>query len=1590
MSLFWRQFAALCRKNWCARRRGPTDSRLILAAYPITNVVRCLLVPIAYAVFFSKAQLQRIPPDLLGHRLVWVPPANDPAFTLMDTVLAGAGVHGDVVRVPSVDGVAEHCPENFNQLSDCFAAVVFDSVDYERGLLNYTIRGDFGLAMVNVDDISRDDTMSRYLPLQWAIESAFINQTTGTMPDPPLQWGYTTATNKDNTERQRMSYLRGIRGLLVLAFFLGFLPIVYHLPGSIAYERANSLTAHLNAQGCLTSARVFVSAAYLAAWIIMAATYQTQIFKHTNMGLFIVVFVITGLSLASWTFLVAVPFGKAPTLAAVTATFGAILTAIVGQIIGSKAATQLVFALIFPPTFFVFTLKGMASFELAKRALSITRRSPSRDAPILALLIIAIVDIFLFPLIAVWLERRIYDSHSTRKSRWGIFGRKKTAEAEPLPSDVAVRLSHISKTYDTRWYNIGRKKGVVAIEDLSFDVPRGGVFCLLGRNGSAKSTTLNAVARLISLSSGTIEYGVDQHIGVASQKDVLWNELTCVQHVALWRAVKGLDKEQEDDRELLKRCDLEAKTAALSKNLSGGQKRKLQLACAIAGGSNLLLLDEISSGLDPLSRRAIWRLITANRGHATIILTTHFLDEADHLGDTVAILRQPGKLLAIDNPVGLKTKLGRGITVAVDDTADTAFVKQLKASFPAFSVGSVKGKHLFMTGSNDLEPVISLVSSLQAERNRGVDVKYQVGSGSLEEVFLDLNAGDFDPDAQVLSPKTTRLSKTQSKSGTPVVEKDSKLGTPALEKDDIQSSSTEKDIEEGKLATLPIDSGHHTQAVALTPSNHGNWLRATLRGAGTIFLKRLMVLRRSWLLTVIGVILVIGFSCVPLFFMKDRVQTCENEVEVEILQRLSYPQSLYPYRYTPPLLSVGDAVLGNWTNSSLPFVKRVDSNATLVSTITNNIKNQTFGGLSLTALPSTNQLVAFESTPLRMKGLSALNLFSNSVYQQLRPAANAFRINLNFQWIPAPSFASTAQVFKWIGFFGIGIAFWPAFAVVFPTSERSSNVRANQYSNGANPVALWLGHILFEMPLIVFVATIITIVFATAVNQFNALGLVWLCFVLYGVAGSLWAYLFALFLSSPLASWAIVAGLNVLIMLLYLAMYLLILTYDRSVNATDHMTICHFTIALINPTPNIMRAILVSLNVFGLLCDGLGAQTSKPYGDILQFGGPILYLIMQSVVCFCILVWVDSGAPIPALFRRRLKGGTSEGTPEDVIEEKERVERSPSDALVVRALSKKFHGTRKLAVDNVSFGVDSGDTFALLGPNGAGKTTALACIRGVLLPTQGDVMVTQHSITKQRNKARAALGVCPQVNAIDSLLTVRQHLWLYGRLKGVPSKPLRSDIDALLAASGLAPKADELATSLSGGNQRKLLLAIALIGDPPVVLIDEFSSGVDPFSKREAWTTLAALTRDRAVVMTTHSMEEVDALASRIGILASKMLAVGTPAGLKSRYATYEVHVGANHIDSTLAYLHSNGFEGANRSVGTATRISVPGVREDELGELLNVLAGGQLKLGLSEMTLHEASTETAFLAIVREHNIQEEEGASATRVSRWKWLHRD
>lgn len=402
--------------------------------------------------------------------------------------------------------------------------------------------------------------------------------------------------------------------------------------------------------------------------------------------------------------------------------------------------------------------------------------------------------------------------------------------------------------------------------------------------------------------------------------------------------------------------------------------------------------------------------------------------------------------------------------------------------------------------------------------------------------------------------------------------------------------------------------------------------------------------------------------------------------------------------------------------------------------------------------------------------------------------------------------------------------------------------------------------------------------------------------------------------------------------------------------------------------------------MFALLCDGYGNYTTASKGSMVLFGGPIVYLIAWSLVCFGILVWVDSGAPRPRFGRKRVAHGDNVDSVELVRREKDRVEQS-DDPLRVLNLRKSFGSN--VAVDDVTFGVKRGDTFALLGPNGAGKTTTLSCVKGDLQPDGGDVLLEGRSIIRDRVRARAKIGMCPQINPIDATLTVRQHLLVYGRLKGLKQRDLQADIAVLLAASGLDVYADRAAKDLSGGNQRKLCLALSLIGGPSILLVDEYSSGVDPTSRRDNWAVLKAMTRDKALVFTTHSMEEVQALASRAAIIARTMLAVGSLTSLKTLFGSiYELHLRADRVAEAVAVVRRQGFD-AHVSQDTASRIEVS-LDNHTFADLLEAVETVKRELDIRGVAISPLSIESVFMKVVRQHNVQEENHAAHVVKAPW------
>lgn len=311
----------------------------------------------------------------------------------------------------------------------------------------------------------------------------------------------------------------------------------------------------------------------------------------------------------------------------------------------------------------------------------------------------------------------------------------------------------------------------------------------------------------------------------------------------------------------------------------------------------------------------------------------------------------------------------------------------------------------------------------------------------------------------------------------------------------------------------------------------------------------------------------------------------------------------------------------------------------------------------------------------------------------------------------------------------------------------------------------------------------------------------------------------------------------------------------------------------------------------------------------------------------------------------------------------------------------------------------------VLGPNGAGKSTTISLIRGDIQPSLngGDVLVEDTSVVHNRATARSHLGVCPQFDAIDTM-TVLEHLRFYAKIRGIPD--VEHNVQSVLRAVGLEAFATRMADALSGGNKRKLSLGIALMGNPSVVLLDEPSSGLDAAAKRIMWRTLSSVVPGRSILLTTHSMEEADALASRAGILAKRMLAMGTIDNLRERFGD-AIHV---HLVSKTAP-HSTDEEMARmrewileaipdadveeKTYHGQLRFSVPGnaiagreaTSGSAVGRLVVLLEEQKERLGIEHYSCTPTTLDQVFLTIVGRHNVREEGYAEKkTKKSWWKW----
>lgn len=1111
----------------------------------------------------------------------------------------------------------------------------------------------------------------------------------------------------------------------------------------------------------------------------------------------------------------------------------------------------------------------------------------------------------------------------------------------------AVTLQQLTKRFV-----LDSGETLIAVNDLSLTLYEGDINVLLGHNGAGKTTAINLMTGMLDVDEGDCHiYGysvvtemdkVRREIGFCPQHNILFHELTCREHLEFFCMIKGIqgDAMERSVVDMLNLVDLREKENVRAGNLSGGQKRKLSVGIAFTGSSRMIFLDEPTAGMDVGARRFTWDLIKKMSKGRTIVLTTHYMDEADLLGNTISIMAK-GKLRCSGSSSFLKARLGAGytLTVAVEKHRTDCQLQTLElvqSIIGKANVGIVSqtagelAVRLPTETASQFPLLLKTLESRTAElciRGMGLSIT------TLEEIFLRIGEGDDEDDddegaAAVIhgSPGKADGSASPSRGSG---------ATDAEGHDDYSRNSPDASHHAAARSQEGDDNVRPHPSPIATPAPEpektqlwsNNEQRPSFAGQlGSLLLKRFHNAKRDRRTQCLQIALPI--VCIA-------VSMALTSVSLPVQPRLQLTGGMY-------LDGRSECVVAGCPEG---FDSHFDANANVVTVVNvsravnlsryllQTAKSHRYERLSsfycqdasLYPPVAPTSVVFMNNSGFKFAAPQALNEY-NKVYLRHRLAIR-FNTTTAASTLP-PSSSGTPQrpasdiglgilplsikesaqfesvVTLLIGLFIlIPFSFIPSTFVSFVVKERECKATHLQYVSGMNYFAYWLSNLIFDLCSFVVSVALAFVVFAIF-NRTEYVGGVetgfatCVVFLLYGFAGVGSSYAVSFFFDHHDTAQNVVMLANFICgFLLVLVIYFL----DILGSTRDVATVLRYIFRLI-PSYSLGEGIinLASMEFLRLISR---TKSGKSPFDLDVVGWDLIYLGFQGPVLLGITLLVDH--PARQLRAQQLLGSKEpapkiDNEDDDVAEERRLIEQEGGAAAngfdrlaTVKGLRKVYPTPNgdKVAVKNLSFGVERGEVFAFLGTNGAGKTTTISILCGEFLPTTGVCTVGGSDVVADSQEARKKIGYCPQFDALHDLLTPAEHLFLYAGLRGVPTEEREALVERLLMFCGLDHHRFKVARSLSGGNKRKLSVAISLIGGPLVVFLDEPSAGMDPKARRGLWTIIQGIASRCSVVLTTHHLEEVEVLATRVGIMVDgELKCLGPLQRLKNKFgADYEV-----------------------------------------------------------------------------------------------------
>uniref|UniRef100_A0AAY4A4D9 P-type phospholipid transporter n=1 Tax=Denticeps clupeoides TaxID=299321 RepID=A0AAY4A4D9_9TELE len=1143
-------------------------------------------------------------------------------------------------------------------------------------------------------------------------------------------------------------------------------------------------------------------------------------------------------------------------------------------------------------------------------------------------------------------------------------------EEEPAHLNPGVYIENLLKVYSH-----GNK---LAVDGLTLGFYEGQITSFLGHNGAGKTTTMSILTGLFPPTSGTAYIlgkdirtdlnAIRQNLGVCPQHNVLFSMLTVEEHIWFYARLKGLPEEtvKAEMEQIVMDVGLPHKRKSRTSQLSGGMQRKLSVALAFVGGSKVVILDEPTAGVDPYARRGIWDLLLKYRQGRTIILSTHHMDEADILGDRIAIISH-GKLCCVGSSLFLKTQLGTGY-----------YLTLVKRDFD-LSLSSCRNSssdHESETTTIDVSLISNVifkhVPSARLVEDLGHELTYilpyeSAKAGAFVELFHEIDDRLTDLGISSYGISDTTLEEIFLK-----VAEDSGV--------DAEMS--------GLFVCLITSESRETDCLGVSDGKGSYQVKGwSLKRQQFVALlwKRFLYARRSRKGFFAQIVLPAVFVCIALVFSlivppfgkypslqlepsmyDEQFSFISNDAPEDthtnkLLGALtenkglgcSYPEehhsecNLADEDWTVPEIpeSVVDIFLTrNWTMENPsplcecscegrkkmlpecppgagglppPQVVKITATETLQNLTGRNIsdylvktyaqiigkslKNKLwvnefrYGGFSVGAsssqiLPSPDEVHDAISHIRSRFSLRAVKV-SNSLFQDGNKfSIQAFNHPLNLTKEQLSQVAlMTTSVDVLVSICVIfAMSFVPASFVVFLIQERVSKAKHMQFISGVQPFLYWLANFVWDMCNYVVPATLVIIIFVCfqqeAYVSSTNLPVLALLLLLYGWSITPLMYPASFFFKIPSTAYVVLTSVNILI----------------GINGSVSTFVLELFGSNIGGINDILKNVFL---IFPHFCLGRGlidmvknqamADALERFGEN-RFRSPLAWdmvgknlfaMAVEGVVFFCITVLIQYRFCIKQ-HKFPLKPIGEED--EDVARERQRIlcGGGQSDILELRHLTKVYKKKQKPAVDRLCVGIPPGECFGLLGVNGAGKTSTFKMLTGDSVVTSGEAYLAGKSVLTEIDEVHQNMGYCPQFDAINDLLTGREHLEFYAILRGVPEKEVCEVAEWGIRKLGLVKYVDKAAGSYSGGNMRKLSTAMALIGGPPVVFLDEPTTGMDPKARRALWNCILSIIKEgRSVVLTSHSMEECEALCTRMAIMVNgRFRCLGSVQHLKNRF----------------------------------------------------------------------------------------------------------